>query len=955
MRTSTKTRRGRLLTVLAGISAAFLLQAAPAPASPAFDFLSLDATTRDAAGQAVTQAGAHAFGGTVRMTFTNDGASTEPEPTEVAKDLDVELPPGLVGNTQVVPKCSPAAFADSFGVCPPGSQVGLAANDAVGLGTYPVYNLEPEDGTAAQFGFKIVGIPTIFTARVRPVDYGVTISTTDLTSVAPFTFTSVELWGVPADPIHDRFRDPYPGWLCLGDLTDPAFNEEPPCASSHAAAGVAPRPFVSNPTNCAAGPLTTQVSIATWNDPGDVHRADVLSHDSAEPPNPTGVTGCDQLEFDPRVEARATTPLGDSPSGIDVSIHIPQNEDPEGLATAHMKKVVTDLPKGMSVNPSSANGLGACSPQQMGMTTAVGNPAARFNGAPATCPDSSRLGTVEAISPAVDHPLLGSIFLAEQNNNPFNSTLALYLVIDDPRTGIGIKLAGKVDPDPVTGQVRTTFDENPQLPVENFKFNFFTGPRAALKTPLACGTYTSTSILTPWSTPEGADAKKQDSFAITQGAGGGACVKSEAAAPNTPSFSAGTIDPTAGIYSPFVMKLSRADGTQQLKGLDATLPKGLLGKLAGIPYCSDSALAAAAGKRGKAEQASASCPSASEVGTVNVGSGAGSTPVYVGGKAYLSGPYKGAPLSLAIVTPVVTGPLDLGTVVVRTALNIDPVSAQIHAVSDEFPTIIEGIPLDIRSLSIRLERPNFTLNPTSCERTAVLGGAVSVFNQTASLTSPFQVGGCGALGFKPKLALHLSGATKRGRYPALKAVLTARPGDANIAKALVTLPHSEFLAQNHIKTICTRVQFAASACPPGSIYGKVKATSPLIDGALQGPVYLRSSSNKLPDLVADLNGQIRITLAGRIDSVKGGGIRNSFEVVPDAPVSKFTLEMEGGKKGLLENSRNLCNSVNKADVKLDAQNGKFYDTTPVVTNDCKVKKKHKKVKRNGNSKRGSRN
>jgi hypothetical protein len=289
----------------------------------------------------------------------------------------------------------------------------------------------------------------------------------------------------------------------------------------------------------------------------------------------------------------------------------------------------------------------------------------------------------------------------------------------------------------------------------------------------------------------------------------------------------------------------------------------------------------------------------------------------------------------------VAGPFDLGTVVVRVALQIDPESTQIHAVSDPIPTILQGIPLDIRSIAISMDRSGFTLNPTSCSPSAVTGAATSVFDQAAALSTPFQVGGCNALGFKPSLAIDLKGGTKRGQHPALKATLKARPGDSNIARAVVSLPHSEFLAQNHIKTICTRVQFAANACPKGSIYGTARATTPLLDKPISGPVYLRSSSHSLPDLVVDLGGQIPVVLAGRIDSINGG-IRNSFEVVPDAPVSKFVLEMQGGKKGLLENSRNLCASTNLATVEMDGHNGKVYDTKPALTNDCKGKAKAKK-------------
>jgi hypothetical protein len=278
---------------------------------------------------------------------------------------------------------------------------------------------------------------------------------------------------------------------------------------------------------------------------------------------------------------------------------------------------------------------------------------------------------------------------------------------------------------------------------------------------MTCGRHTTVSTMVPWTTPFGANATSATSFDIVNGPNNAPCLKSDAEAPNKPTFTAGTADPTAGAFTPFVLKLARADGTQPIKAIDTTLPKGLLGKLAGISYCPDSALAAAAGKSGKAEQASASCPGSSQVGSVMVGAGAGSNPLYTPGKAYLAGPYKGAPLSLAVVTPVVAGPLDLGTVVVRNALSIDSETAKIHAVSDEIPTILQGIPLDIRSISLRMDKPQFTLNPTSCDPMSVLGSATSILGQVAALSNPFQVGGCNALGFKPTLAIDLQGATKR--------------------------------------------------------------------------------------------------------------------------------------------------------------------------------------------------
>ena len=392
--------------------------------------------------------------------------------------------------------------------------------------------------------------------------------------------------------------------------------------------------------------------------------------------------------------------------------------------------------------------------------------------------------------------------------------------------GLVIKLAGKVSADPVTGRLTTSFTENPQQPVSHLRLALFGGAVAPLRTPATCGTYATTSVMTPWSAPDsGPPATPKDEYAISQGAGGKPC----GAPANAPSFEAGSIAPLAGTYKPFVLNLRRDDGTQQFSSVTVSPPPGLVAKLAGTPTCSDAALSAAAAKSGAAEKASPSCPAASAIGTVQAQAGAGPTPYNAPGTAYLTAPYKGAPLSLAIVTPALAGPFDLGTIVVRTALHLDPKSAQVTAVSDPIPTILQGIPLDIRAVSIRLDKPGFTLNPTSCDPSTVTGSLLSSAGSAASLQSRFQLAECGRLGFKPALSLSLKGATKRGDYPALTAVLRPRPGDANITSASVALPHSEFLAQEHIRTVCTRVQFAADACPAASIYGQVTATSPLLD------------------------------------------------------------------------------------------------------------------------------
>ena len=407
------------------------------------------------------------------------------------------------------------------------------------------------------------------------------------------------------------------------------------------------------------------------------------------------------------------------------------------------------------------------------------------------------------------------------------------------------------------------------------------------------------------------------------------------------------------------MHLRRGDATQQFSALTVSPPPGLVGKLAGTAICPESALAQAATKSGAQEKANPSCPASSAVGTVTAGAGAGPAPYYAKGTAYMAGPYKGAPLSIAIITPATAGPFDLGTVVTRTALYVDPKTAKITAVSDPLPTILKGIPLDVRTIDLALDKPNFTLNGTSCEPDAVTGQLTTTLGSLMPLQSRFQLAECTSLGFKPALGLRLKGGTRRGKHPALTATLQPKAGDADIAAVSVALPHSEFLDQAHIGTVCTRVQFAADACPAASIYGTATVTSPLFDYALSGNVYLRSSNNKLPDLVPDLRGPsfqpIRVEASGRTDSFKRG-LRNTFDYVPDAPFTKFTLSLFGGKKGLLQNSTNICKEVNRATVKYTAHNGDTYAARPALKAKCrkgrKGGRKHKGAKGHKSAHRG---
>lgn len=593
------------------------------------------------------------------------------------------------------------------------------------------------------------------------------------------------------------------------------------------------------------------------------------------------------------------------------------------------------MPPELVLNPSIANGLGACSLAQVGMS-ATGIPDAEA----VECPGPSRIGGIEVESPLVDHPLTGSIYLARQGENPYGSLFAMYLVIEDPLTGTLVKLAAKVDPDPRSGRLTATFDQSPQLPFEVLRLRLADAGRPPLTTPLACGTETVTGELTPWSAPEGADADPTSSFQIGQGPGGSACVAAEAQAPDAPAFAAGTASTQADTYTPLVLHLHREDGSQRFRSLDVTLPKGLSGKLAGIPYCGEAEIAAAAASTGAGEAESPSCPAASRLGTVTVASGSGPTPFLAQGTAYLAGPYKGAPISIVTVTPALAGPFDLGTAVDRVASYIDPETTQIRSVTETIPQILAGVPLDVREITIDLDRPEFMRTPTHCAPMTFSGTVGSPAGSSAPLAQPFEVEGCRGLSFKPRISLRLKGGTTRDKDPALRVSLSWPKGvHANLARITVGLPHSEFVEQGHIKTICTRVQFAEGGgdgeeCPKESIYGHAEVRTPLLEKPLAGPVFQRSSDHTLPDLAIALRGQIDLAEDGVISSDDRGGIRSSFSVVPDADFSSFRLQMYGGKKGLFVNSEDICRKPQRADVRMVGQNGKVLVLHPLIANDC---------------------
>jgi len=933
-----KIRNTTVVTLALGTVFLLIVLLAP-PARAAIEVERFDGGIETPEGVTVTEAGGHPnFVTEFRIAESRNAAGSR-IPTQSLRDLDVDLPPGLVGNPSVAQTCSDADLAgpNATGVvaeCPTGAQVGLAEVDAGALGTLSagIYRMQPHTGIPASFAFN-AGSSLVYIDTKLVIDdegaYALRASSLDTSQALPLVGAKLTFWGVPNDPGNDFQRIVMEE---AGGILLPTFDNRAPGP---------PVPFMSLPTRCSGTSPVVSMRSRSWQQPTEWTTGSFPFHDGSTPPNPVVLDGCEAVPFEPSVTADPTSTEADSTTGLNVRVTLPQRENPAGPSTSAMKRISLALPEGMAVNTSSVGGLGTCSSAQIGMGTEV----------PVTCPASSKIGTLSINTPLLEKPIDGSVYLASQGDNPFHTLLSLYLVAESKERGVLIKLAGKVEPNPDTGRLVATFDDNPQLPFDTLEVKLKSGPRAPLVNPPSCGTYTTTSELSPWSAgdpdnPTPAEiVTSRSSFEITAGPGGSPC-------PNgsfDPRLSAGTADPLAGSFSTFQLAVGRADGTRLLSSVTASLPEGLLGKLANIPYCPDSVLSSVptAEGSGAGQMANSNCPAGSQIGTVTVTAGAGSNPFEVKtGKAYLAGPYRGAPLSVAFLTPAVAGPFDLGNVVDRAALKVDPETAAITAVSDPLPTILHGIPLDLRNVKVAIDRPEFILNPTSCDPMSIDSTIIGAGGASASPNSRFQAASCASLAFAPKLAMSVKGKTRRAAYPAFKAVLTPPPGQANIGRAAVSLPPTEYLENAHIRTVCTRVQYAAgpgggAQCPAGSIYGFAKAWTPLLDRPLEGPVFLRSSDHKLPDLVASLGGQIHIDLDGRIDSPHKR-IRTTFEMVPDAPVSRFVLEMQGGKKGLLVNNTELCKARPKGTAVFTGQNGKQVTLHPMMKAECGGKKPKKK-------------
>lgn len=900
----------RPLGLVALTSALFVLAVSPSTAQAAFGIAKWEAVTckedKTLTGEPClgtetsklfTQAAAHPNFGITDFRL-NTGVFELPEGN--VKDIVVELPEGLGVSPAATPQCTVQQLSEVKEVlpgpiivpkCPESSRVGtdffraiVAAGPPPVAATIPlaVYNIEtptdPADplyGVPSMAGFNATGKPTLLVGDLDPVDQHITFTISDIGTTPPVIGSRLVFVGTAGD-----------GYLTM-------------------------------PSVCAGG-QTTVLKVDSHQEPGNFQEASYTTL--------LGATGCDIVPFDPKLFTTVDSAT-DSPEPFTAELQIPfEKGNPGGITNSELKKASVTLPEGMGINPSSANGLVPCTDAQF----------AKGTDDPITCPAESKVGTVEVETPSLPGIFGGTVYVGEPlSNDPSSGNqFRTFIHVFSERFGVNVRLVGNVFPNLQTGQLTTVVEENPQAPFSSFKVHLNGGPKGTLTTPGTCGPHTTIAAFTPWANPgKEVPPKNKPQFTLDTLPGGGPCPQTLAERPFDPSYKAGPQGSKAGAFSPFHFLLERPDGAQEVKRVDVNLPPGMSAKLRGLDYCPEESIDAAAKQTGAEVIAKPVCPDSSFVGTSSADTGSGPEPFHTAGNVYLAGPYKGAPVSLVFVTPAVAGPYDLGTVVVRVALNIDPETAEVHSVSDTIPDVFGGVKLDIRKIDVSINRKNFTLNPTTCRepfavKSEIFGGGGNPADPAAwsktTKETPFRATECRELKFKPQFFARIFGGenqTRRAANPKFRAIFDPRDGDANLRRAAFILPRATILDQGHIKTICTRVQLAADNCPQEAIYGNAKARSPLLDGVLKGPVYLTSSDNPLPDLLVDLRGQVDIRLRGVISS-ENARLKTVFRSTPDVPVDKFTLTMKGGNRGLLVNSQDLCDRPRAGFLNLLAQNSR---------------------------------
>ena len=839
-----------------------------------------------------TQAGSHPFMVTTTFAFDSD-ASPYPDdfgaliPGGNMKDVVVDLPAGFVGDPTAVPACSQEAFNRNSGLCPASSQVGWADID-FGFGFFgaPVYNIRPSRGEPARFAFFGAGlVPIHLTVSVRTGgDYGLRVTLRDLPQGLPVNAVRLTLWGVPADPRHDGARG--------------------------GPSGVEPKPFLTLPTRCTDVPQQAQLRITSWQEPGRVL--------TAAPTMFARIDGCDRLAFRPSIEVRVDTARAGAPAGYRVAVDVPQTASPDLLATPAVRDAVVQMPRGVVIAPGSANRLEGCADAQFDLRAPT----------PARCADASKIGTVRLDTPLLADPMDGAIWLGQPLGSDPRSGEMLRLLLELEGAGVRVKLLGRVVADPATGQLTARFDDTPQLPFSRITLSFATGPLAPLANPRDCGPATTTATLT---SVAGQVAEASSRFVVSHDGHGAPCPPR----PFSPRFVAGAVNPAGGADSPFTLTFGRDDADQLLRAVAVDLPEGLLARLGDLAaLCAD------------AQAAAGACDEGARIGTVLAAAGPGPLPFQLPGRVYMTGPYGGAPFGLSIVVPAIAGPLDLGVVVVRAAVFVDRTTTALRIVADPMPSILAGIPLQLREVTVAIDRPRFMVNPTSCAPTQVGGAISSLSGAVAPVASRFQLGGCAALPFRPRMAIRVGGRgrTRGGLTTPLAVTLRMTPGQANNGSVRVTLPPNLNARLRVIREACSLAEFRAGAARCQQV-GAAVAQTPLLRDPLRGEAYfVDNPARRLPDLMVALRGQgraagVAVELTGRVAVSRSLRLRTTFDTIPDVPVDRFTLRLVAGRRGTVGFVADACTARarrQRAEVVYRAQSGRVVRVRqPLRTVGCR--------------------
>jgi hypothetical protein len=984
------------------------------PAMAEFGVERFAISARNQNGTPDLQAGSHPYALTTTFVLNQPFCNGE---TCIAegdlKDVSLELPPGLVGDADATPRCTYEAFIRDItfgphGTCASDTAVGVATSyvgrekqinvpPKVAVASDAVYNLVPPPGVAAEFGYVVAGaVPVLLQTSVRTgSDYGLTTAGTDISPAELVYASKVTIWGVPASPAHNPIRGEClsvganqghalytPGWGLeegedelegpVGPYGGAGYPLESKAECSYDASQL---PLLTMPTSCGESSTAT-LSVDSWREPGN------FSGSRTQTRSLPAMTGCEHLELSSSLSVKPEKSAASTPSGLVAELNVPQEglESPTGLAASDVKDGTMVFPEGLQLNASAVNGLATCSVAQVGFTgfaelnkaTEPGVETPQFTPRltnPSTgeeeatlCPSASRIGNVYSSSPLLEGELVGGIYQAAPQNftggaeeNPFRSLLALYAVLEEPKTGVLVKFPIKVTPS-ATGQLTGTIEHAPQVPFQTLKLEFYGGERAALATPAHCGTYATSLSLTPWA--GGLPFGTSDGFEVTSGPGGSACPG--ATLPFAPALAAGVSRINAGAFTPLSTSVGREDGQQDLQSASVTFPGGVSAVLTGVPEC------------GEAQANAGTCPAGSQIGEDTASVGLGQDPYTVtGGKVYLTGPYDGAPFGLSIVTPAKAGPFVLqrgAPIVTRAKIEINPTTGQVTVTTTgAIPRIVEGatpsegIPVEVKHVNVTVNRPSFTINPTSCEPMSITGTIGGWEGASASVSNPFQVASCANLAFKPTIALSTAGKASKVNGASLSVKIAYPKGaigtQAWFREAKLVIPKQLPARLTTLQQACLQATFEKerAKCPVHSKIGTAVVHTPVLPVPLEGSVYFVSYGGaKFPDVVMALSGDnVNIELVGET-LIKNNVTSATFNNLPDVPFESVQVNIPTGEYSefgayvTAKHPYRLCGSKLKVPTLLKAQNGlEIKQETPVTVTGCpkaKTTKKHKHKK-----------